>query len=172
MREKTVWEIVKTNYKVFVNHVVNASNHPSCLSMTFLNLWAYSPFWKKCTKYESDWILARKTYCLSSWSVSSIHIYWCIVGEGLESDHLGLGLSTRRVCYHWATSLWQLIGCYDHMVIVQHCNDIHKCDVIMECHANQDGGYYAILWPVLNRISIIRSPVEIPFRALLFGGIK
>ncbi len=27
--------------------------------------------------------------------------------------------------------------------------------------------YYAVLWPVLNGISITRSPVEIPFRALL-----
>ncbi len=32
--------------------------------------------------------------------------------------------------------------------------------------------YYAVLWPVLNGISITRSPVEIPFRALLFVGIK
>ncbi len=31
---------------------------------------------------------------------------------------------------------------------------------------------YAVLWPVLNRISITRSPVEIPFRALLFVGIN
>ncbi len=32
--------------------------------------------------------------------------------------------------------------------------------------------YYAVLWPVLNGLSITRSPVEIPFRALLFVGIE
>ncbi len=32
--------------------------------------------------------------------------------------------------------------------------------------------YYAVLWPVLNGISITKYPVEIPFRALLFVGIK
>ncbi len=31
--------------------------------------------------------------------------------------------------------------------------------------------HYAVLWPVLNGISIPRSPAEIPFWALLFVGI-
>ncbi len=32
--------------------------------------------------------------------------------------------------------------------------------------------YYAVLWPVLKGISITRSPVDIPVRALLFVGIS
>ncbi len=42
------------------------------------------------------------------------------------------------------------------------------------CHCWYTKGttYYAVLWPVLNGISITRSPVEIPFRALLFVGIS
>ncbi len=41
------------------------------------------------------------------------------------------------------------------------------------CMAGTSGDpHYAVLWPVLNGISITRSPVEIPFRALFFEGIK
>ncbi len=32
--------------------------------------------------------------------------------------------------------------------------------------------FYAVLWLVLKGISTTRSPVEIPFRALVFVGFK